>query len=284
MLASIYILQRLRCDRFLWVLVVYLLAACTYLPMAYSQQIVAHRGASYDAPENTLAAFRLAFEQDADGIEGDFYVTSDNQIVCIHDKDTARTAGKRLVIADSTLEQLKTLDVGSWRGAQFANERIPTFEEVLAVVPDNKRFVIELKTGPEIVPLLKAKLDEADLGRRKLLIIAFNVETAIASKSQLPDVPVHWLTGFEQEKGSWTPSAESIIETVARIKADGVGMQGKRQVVDEAFVNKLKNAGIKEFHFWTIDNPQDAVFFKSLGAFGITTNRPAFIRQHLSRK
>lgn len=87
-----------------------------------SQLIVAHRGASYDAPENTLAAFRLAFEKDADGIEGDFYLTSDNRIVCIHDSDTERVAGKKLIVAKSTLAELKQLDVGSWKDKKWHAE------------------------------------------------------------------------------------------------------------------------------------------------------------------
>ncbi len=70
----------------------------TVLPLS-AQVIVAHRGASYDAPENTLTAVRVALEQEADGVEADFYVTKDQQIVCIHDKDTERTGGKKLSVA-----------------------------------------------------------------------------------------------------------------------------------------------------------------------------------------
>jgi len=68
--------------------------------------IVAHRGSSFDAPENTLPAFRLAWEQGADAIEGDFLLTKDNKIVCIHDKTTKRFSDQNLVVAESTLEQL----------------------------------------------------------------------------------------------------------------------------------------------------------------------------------
>ena len=75
--------------------------------------IVAHRGASFDAPENILSAFKLASEQGADAIEGVVLLTKDNQIVCIHDKTTKRLSDQNLVVAESSLEQLKTLDVGS---------------------------------------------------------------------------------------------------------------------------------------------------------------------------
>ena len=72
--------------------------------------IVAHRGASDDAPENTLEAFHLAWLQNADAIEGDFRLTKDEQIVCIHDEDTSRTCGKKLIVAESTYAELCQLD------------------------------------------------------------------------------------------------------------------------------------------------------------------------------
>ena len=78
--------------------------------------LVAHRGASKDAPENTLPAFELAWKQGADAIEGDFYLTKDGKIVCFHDGDTKKITGKKLVVKDSTLAELQALDVGEWRG------------------------------------------------------------------------------------------------------------------------------------------------------------------------
>ena len=87
-------------------------------------EIIAHRGASYDAPENTLAAFRLAFEQGADGIEGDFHLAADGQVVCSHDATTGRCGDADVAIATSSLRQLKRIDVGRWKSQQFAKERM----------------------------------------------------------------------------------------------------------------------------------------------------------------
>src|SRR6187402_1705451 len=92
-----------------------LLVVASTTVVAKAQNIVAHRGASYDAPENTLAAFKLAFEQGADGVEADFYLSSDGEIVCCHDKDTQRTAGVKHVINKTPLKVLRTLDVGRWK-------------------------------------------------------------------------------------------------------------------------------------------------------------------------
>lgn len=258
-----------------------------FAELASAQVIVAHRGASYDAPENTLSAFRLALEQGADGIEGDFYVTKDQQVVCLHDKDTKRTAGKKLDVAESTLSELRSLEYGAWKGPEFAGEPIPTFEEVLKLLPPGKLFVIELKTGPEIVPLVKKCL-EADSKKRDcrdFLFISFHADTIAKCKELLPTIRAHWLTGFKTDKetGVCTPDADTICRTVAEIGADGVGMQGNRQQIRNNFVVDLKNGGVREFHVWTIDEPADAEYFQKLGAIGITTNRPQFIRESLAK-
>jgi glycerophosphoryl diester phosphodiesterase len=250
-----------------------------------AQVIVGHRGASYDAPENTLAAFKLAWQQGADGIEGDFYLTKDGQIVCIHDSDTTRTGGKKLVVKDSTLAELLALDYGSWKGPQFAGEKIPTFAEVLAVVPEGKLFVIELKSGPEIVPVMKAELERLKPKGVKLLLITFDDKTVQACKRELPGIRVHWLTGYKQNKetGVWSPGEAEVAERLRNSHADGLGTQGSREVVTSDFLARLRQAGMKEFHAWTIDKPEDAKYFQSLGAVGITTNRPQYIREALQQ-
>src|SRR5688572_12318842 len=179
---------------------------------ADAQIIVAHRGASHDAPENTLAAFNLAWEQGADGIEADFYLTSDGKIICLHDKDTQRTAGVKHVVSETPFDVLRKLDVGAWKGDDFRGERMPTLEEIIATVPKGKKFVIELKPGPEIVTPLAAALKDAPLEREQILIIAFNADTVAECKRQLPDVKVHWLVRYEQDKktGRWTPTRETV--------------------------------------------------------------------------
>ena len=152
----------------------------------FAQFIVAHRGASYDAPENTLAAFRLAWEQGADAIEGDFYLTADGQIVCIHDKTTKRVAPGQpeLTVAKSTLQELRQLDVGRWKADKFAEERIPTLKEVLAIVPRQKRIFVEIKCGPEIVPILQQQLSDSDL-KPEQIVMTRGADEAIVLLSNL---------------------------------------------------------------------------------------------------
>src|SRR5687768_17865894 len=100
---------------------------------ASAQLIVAHRGASYDAPENTLAAFKLAWEEGADGIEGDFYLSVEGQVACIHATDTKRVAGKELVVSETSWKELSKLDVVSWKSSAYAGERMPLLTEVFYI-------------------------------------------------------------------------------------------------------------------------------------------------------
>src|SRR4051812_564859 len=143
---------------------------------AQSIEIIGHRGASYDAPENTVASFKLGWEQQADADELDIYLSKDGQVVVMHDASTKRTAGLDRKIVDQTLEELKTLDAGSWKGPQWKGEKIPTLAEALATMPEGKRFFIEIKTGPEILPALEKVLKESGKKPEQLVIIGFGYE------------------------------------------------------------------------------------------------------------
>ena len=134
------------------IIVFFVLTLCCFLQ---AQSISAHRGASHDAPQNTLPAFLLAFEKGADFIEGDFFLSKDKKVVCIHDKDSGKLADKKLVIEQSTWSELQKLDVGYKKGDKWKGSRIPLLEGVLEIVPDNKGIFIEIKGGLEIVPYIK---------------------------------------------------------------------------------------------------------------------------------
>ncbi|MCA9133100.1 MAG: glycerophosphodiester phosphodiesterase, partial [Planctomycetales bacterium] len=192
--------------------------------------------------------------------------------------------GRKLSVANSTLAELRQLEYGSWKAPAFQGEPIPTFAQVAAAIPSGKTFVIELKTGPEIVPLLAKQIADSQLDPRQLLIIAFDSGTVAKAKQLLPNIRAHWLTAYRQDKKTsrWTPTAEEICETLQACSADGLGTQGNRAVLDAAFLRSLQAGGLREFHVWTVDSPADALYFQQLGAMGITTNRPAYIRQALA--
>ena len=248
------------------------------------QMITAHRGASYDAPENTMAAFRVAWEQQADAIEGDFRLTKDHRIVCVHDADTKRTCGVHRKVSSTTLEELQMLDFGRWKDPVFQGERCCTLDDVLSALPHGKHMYIELKVGLDIIEPLACALEKSKTPRNALIVITFDEHVVAACKARLPDIKVHWLTDFKKVKpdsNTWKPTPSEIAGVVNRCKADGVGLKGHRDVVNEDFVKSLYRGGVQEFHVWTVDSPADAKCFADLGAFGITTNRPALIRSAL---
>ncbi|MEZ6031890.1 MAG: glycerophosphodiester phosphodiesterase family protein [Planctomycetaceae bacterium] len=249
-----------------------------------AQYIVAHRGASHDAPENTLAAFRLAWEQNADAIEGDFYVTKDHQIVCTHDSTTKRIVPGQteLKIADSTLKELQRLDVGSWKSPRFKDERMPTLKDVLAVVPPGKRIFVEIKCGPEILPLMKPQLEQSGLMPDQIVIICFNETVIKAARELMPQFKANWLTGYKQDKETkeWSPKSSDVMAVLKRTHATGLGTHGNVDVANAALAHSVLDAEL-EFHVWTINDPADALHFSALGAHSITTDKPGAIRTAL---
>ena len=254
-----------------------LVAIAIFSNVAMAQMVVAHRGASHDAPENTLSAFRLAWQQSADGVEGDFYLTADDHIVCIHDKDTLRTGGLKKTVEASTLSELRKLEYGRWKDKQYEGEPIPTLDQVIETVPDGKTLVIELKSTQRILPKLIEALKRNSSRPITFMVIAFDAPTAAAFKKEMPTIKTHWLTSFKRSTplSSARPTAKEIAKIVRENGLDGVGMKGDVDVIDQKFVNALKSGGCGEFHVWTIDNIPTAKLFQSLGAMGITTNMPA---------
>lgn len=121
-------------------------------------RIIAHRGAMNVTPENTMSAFRAAAELGADGIELDVQEAADGALVVIHDQDVARTSDGRGRVREMTLPELRALDAGSWFGASFRGEQVPTLEEVLRL--DGVTFEIELMgLGPGFVERVVAAVD-----------------------------------------------------------------------------------------------------------------------------
>ncbi len=243
--------------------------------------IVAHRGASKDALENTLPAFELAWRQGADAIEGDFRLTRDNQIVCFHDETTLRSAHVRKVVKDSNLDELKQLDVGSRFAKQWKNVQIPTIAEVFDTIPPGKKLYIEIKGGPSILPKLEEELNRSALTRDQVVVIAFDAAVIEQIKRQAPDVKAFLLCDFKKDSqsGAFKPSTDELIDSLEQTHADGLSSEAHK-AVDAAFVKQIRDAGY-EYHVWTIDNAKIARKFIDMGAMSITTNVPAYLRQEL---
>ena len=243
--------------------------------MARRTLIIGHRGASLEAPENTLASFRLAFGQGADGIEADFRLTRDGEIVCLHDDSTARTAGVDLRVQDATISGLRRLDVGAWKGAAWSGERIPTLKEVLAVLPEGMLLFIELKSGPEIVAPLAAVLADSGTPAAQIRFLSFDADLIRLLKERLPGYRACWLTDY-RFRGVWRPSRQQVLATLRESGADGLASRD-RAILDASLVDALRAHSL-EIHVWTVDAAGAARRLCALGVDSIMTNRPGWLR------
>ncbi len=237
--------------------------------------VIAHRGASHDAPENTIAAFRLAWEQGADGIEADFRLTRDGKIVCIHDETTARTAGKAVAVADASLAELRRLDVGAGKAERWRGERIPTLEEILAELPIGSSIFIELKDGPEMVAPLRQILTGAGIAPERVRLLAFSPLLVGLLKEQLPEFRSCLNLSYRRVDGVHTPPPDQVAALLASCRADGLS-SASSPLLDAGFVAKLRRTGL-ELHVWTVDSLRTARHYRALGVDSIMTNRPGLV-------
>ena len=228
------------------------------LALLLLQEIVAHRGASHDAPENSLEAFRLGWTQ-ADANELDVHLSRDGRLVVIHDASTKRTTKVDKPVVEQTAAELKALGV-------------PSLEEVVADIPAGKRLFIEIKCGAEALPELARVLK--DRPPERFALIAFNADTLGQAKKLLPAIPAYWLAGYKAET--------KLEDLLAKAKAGGLdGLDLNHQFpIDAAFVKKARDAGLK-LHVWTVNDPGIARRLAAAGVDGLTTDRPAWLRARL---
>ncbi|MGF1585073.1 MAG: glycerophosphodiester phosphodiesterase [Bacteroidales bacterium] len=240
--------------------------------------IVAHRGASHDAPENTIPAFLLAWEQGADAIEGDFFLTKDGEIVCFHDANTRRLSGKDMLVSNATLEELRLLDVGTWKGQQWEGTGMPTLAEVFQLVPDDKKIFVEIKSGTEIMTKLYDEIDNSGLRTDQIVIISFNSEVIREIKLNRPEHKAYWLSGLTRDdNGQISPGIETIIETLDATLADGFSSHYLH--VSDEYIARIKAEGY-EYHVWTVNDPEIAADLWQRGILSVTTDLPGLTREY----
>jgi glycerophosphoryl diester phosphodiesterase len=247
-------------------------------------EFVAHRGESADAPENTLAAFKLAWERKVPAIELDIHLTKDGRLIVSHDNDTARTTGIRKSIKDTTLEELRTLDAGKWKGEKWLGEKLPTLEEVLATIPDKSRCFIEIKIGPEAVPALVEAVRTSGKKPEQMPVISFNADSIAETKRKLPKHKAYFLSGFKKDAttGEFSPTIDELIAKAKEIKADGLDLAWAGPL-DATSAKKIKDEGL-ELYVWTVDKLDVAKRMIDAGVDGVTTNRAAALAAEVNAK
>ncbi len=227
-------------------------------------KIYAHRGANEHAPENTMAAFQLALDQHADGIELDAMLSEDGQVVVIHDDTVDRTTNGSGRVREMTLEQIRSLDAGK-------GERIPTLEEVLERFGGKLLINIELKNYASIfdaLPIKVAKLINHFGLEDSVLISSFNPLNFPRIRHRLPDVKIGMLTQPNQAK-FW-------MWRLFKYNA----LHPHYSDVDKPLVETMHAQG-RQVNVWTPDDAEEIIRLAELHVDGIITNFPQRVREVL---
>ena len=237
--------------------------------------IIAHRGASANAPENTLAAFRLALENGADGIELDVMLSADQKLVIIHDDTLDRTSNGHGKVGETPLAALRELDAGSWFSPKFQGEPIPLLDEVFAEFGGKFLINVELKNYktpkdqlPEFVVALVKKYGLSD----SVLLSSFNARNLPRAKFLAPEIR----TGLLTLPGLLGLPMRGFLGR--RFGADD--LHPYYRDVSPKMVQSRHQLGQK-VNVWTVDAPDDLRHMQSCGVDMIICNDPGHARQIL---
>ncbi|MEV0168008.1 glycerophosphodiester phosphodiesterase [Nonomuraea fuscirosea] len=236
--------------------------------------VVAHRGASAYAPENTIAAFELAAEMGADMFELDVQETKDHELVLMHDTTLTRTTDAEQVfpgsspwnVGDLTLAQIRRLDAGSWRSGEYDGERVPTLAEALRVMSGSGLGLLLEVKSPGLYPGIEARI--ADELRRspwwlepgRLVVQSFDWDAMRTFARLLPEAPIGLLG---------TPSAGQL--PALATFADHI--HPPYATLTAAYVRRVHSLGMTVLT-WTVDSPAAMRLMLSHGVDGIITNKP----------
>lgn len=235
--------------------------------------IFAHRGASAYAPENTLAAFNLAFEQGADGIELDVKLSADGEVVVIHDATVERTTNGQGRVADLPLAALRELDAGSFFADKFRGERIPTLSEVFASVGGKLFINVELtnyRTRKDNLVEKSVALVVKHGLQDRVLFSSFLQRNLSKTAQLLPDTPRGLLT-LPKIMGWW---ARSVIFALGDYQA----LNPHIGDVSPKSVERAHKMG-RQVNVWTVNDAEDMRRLKDWGVDGIITDDPLLASQ-----
>jgi glycerophosphoryl diester phosphodiesterase len=251
------------------VVAVVLLAA---VPARRSQEVlvIAHRGSSATAPENSLAAFRLAADQKTDYVELDVQESADGVVVVVHDSDLMKVAGDPMKIWQTDAARIRSVDIGSPVGAQFAAERVPTLAEALAVCKGRCKVVVELKQYGHDVSLEEKVVEIVEAAGMAGDCVFMSLDHGQVRK--MKELRPGWRTGVLAAKA---------IGDITTLGADFVAVEKK--MATHLFVRHAHRAG-QEVYPWTVDDPAWMLTLMSRGVDGLITNRPDLARQVISRR
>jgi len=229
--------------------------------MADRTEIMAHRGASAVAPENTIAAIRAAMEAGAHWVEIDVQETADDEIVIIHDGDLKKIAGRPIRVAESSLEELQQADIGSWFDPGFSAERIPTLQQVLALCKGRIGVNIELKYYGRERRLEESVVEivEAAGMQEQVLVMSLNYEG---------------IKRMRQLRPGWTLGLLSSVAVGNLLELDVDFLAINAKAASRARISKTQD-GNKQIMVWTVNDAIGMSTMISRGVDAIITDEPA---------
>lgn len=248
------------------------------LPRAEGRPLVlGHRGASADAPENTLTAFRLALAEGADGVELDAWRCATGEVVVFHDRDARRLAGSPLRVTQAALAELEALDVGAWKGERFRGERIPLLEEALEALGPAV-VNVELKSsrppGDPRLALAVARILRSRRAAERAVVSSFDWTLVAAFRLAAPEVATGLLV---EARSAWR---RLLGPAAALLRPQAIHPELALATAERA--RRWAAAG-RAMVVWTVDEPEDVERMCALGAAALVTNRPGRTRQVVRR-
>jgi glycerophosphoryl diester phosphodiesterase len=238
--------------------------------------VIAHRGASSYAPENTVAAFDRAVAMGIAHAELDVQFTKDGHIVVIHDDAVDRTTNGKGKVAEHTLAELKALDAGSW-AFQYPNERIPTLGEVLERYKGLLHLHVEIKANAEGLSRRTADLVRGYGMTDSVTITSFHVERLEEVRAYAPELPTGWLVPL----GPGRPWDDAIIAESKKLGLTQVCPRA--DLVTPELVNRLHREGFA-VRAWGVSNEELMRRVVDAGADGMTINFPDRLVEYLKAK
>jgi glycerophosphoryl diester phosphodiesterase len=245
-------------------------------------EIVGHRGASGEAPENTLGSINLGWSQRADAVEIDVHLTGDGRIVSFHDATTQRVTGEDYIVSETSLAMLQSLDAGRWKGEKWIGEKIPTLEDVLRTVPEGKHLYVEIKCGTEIVPEM-VRILETPKAKEQAILISFHLEVLKELKRELPEVVSLQVVELAENPRNALQGSPTLAERIGPVRDAGLdGFElGATRLLEPLAAQNLLAHGFR-LCTWTINDAKEAQRLERMGIHAVTTDFPGRLRAELS--
>lgn len=244
-----------------------------------SIRVHSHRGETDFAPQNTVESIKLAFDMGSQMIETDFCLTNFGTIVCIHDrrelKDLWGIDKDPSLLTDAEIKAAKLVNASKYP-PKYADCKLPTIDDIFAVIPKDKSFELEIKLyGPSFADKVDAARQRAGLNYNNIIITSFNPSEIKDFKRRYPAYQTLLIVSMNDSSKNWT--AQKLIDVAKDANASQIAIGAYRKI-DKKFVDALHLAGFK-VGVWQVENLNDLLYAAQIGADRVCSNHAFKLRQ-----